>query len=587
MFNARLYRAAMLPAAIAFGLMMFSLEPTPNPLQEASPPEFAGTASARTARQIAAKAPDRTPGSEDDRKVAAEVRDRFEEVEGGSVAVQDFDSSYRGEDVGLQNVILTIPGASDRTILVVAARDSDRTLGAATSASATAELLGLADALASRRHERTIVLASTDGGVEGAEGARKLVDGLPRPGDIEVAIALSQSGVSDPEPPFVLPFGTSPESASSQLLQTARAITSRSFGRRDATPGLWEGLARLAVPAGLGEAAALQGEGVEAIGLSAHGERLIPPSEDANVSSETMQRAGTAALDLVLRLDEAPGEGPTGGPADYVRLGDNLIPGWTIALLALMLILAPLVTAAETWGREQRENWRTRRTIPWALERAFLPLAALLLAYLLALVGLIPDPPFPYDPASYPPGIKGPITLVAMAGAIALAGLLVRPMRTPLDAEAHTLAAAAGLMSGLALVLLWLFNPYLALLLFPAAHVWLLPARAAGPPRAVIVAAVAAASLVGALAAAVTVGSGLDLGLAAPWHLLLMIVDGQIGLGTSLVWCLLLGGLIACVSATAAGRRLTPAAGAGLRGAGTHVGAGALGSIPAAEARHR
>ena len=580
MFNARLYRAALVPAVIAFVVMMFSFEPIPRALSEpVATPEFGGTASARTARKIALSAEDRSAGSVGDRAVAAQVRDAFEAIEGADTSVQDFSSG----GVDLQNVILTIPGASNETIVVLAARDSDRGLGAASSAAATAELIGLARALGTQRHQRTIMLASTDG-AEGALGARELIASLPRPDDIVAAIALSQSGVEDPRPPFVLPWGTGPESADAELVQSARSIASRSFGQHDPSPGTWAGLSRLAFPAGLSEAAPLRGEGIEAIGLSGHGERLIAPEEDQSVSSETMQQAGTAALDLILTLDAARPGAPDAGPSDYVRVGDNLIPGWTISLLALALLVAPIATAAELWGREQRQNWRTRRTIPWALERALLPLAALLLAYGLSLVGLIPDPPYPFDPAAYPPGVKGPIAAAALAGAVIIATLLVRPMRTPLDAQAHTLAAAAGLVTGGALVVMWLLNPYLTLLLFGAANVWMLPARAAGPPRALVVAAVAVASLAGALAAAATVAAELDLGLAAPWQLLLAIVDGQVGLATCLAWTVLIGGLIAAVSATAADRR---GGGGSIRGAGTHIGPGALGSMPAADARRR
>lgn len=578
----------MLPAVIAFVVMMFSFEPIPNSLQEpVATPEFGGTAAARTARQIALRASDRTPGSEGDRTIAATVRDAFEAVEGARVSVQDFSTDYRGDDVDLQNVILTIPGASDETILVLASRDSDRDLGASSSAAATAELMSLARALGTQRHNRTIVLVSTDGGAEGARGAKELVDALPRPENIVAAIALSQSGVEDPEPPFVLPWGTGPESANAQLVQTARQVASRSFGAKDANPGTWAGLARLAVPAGFSEAAPLRGEDIEAIGLSANGERLLPADQDRTVSSDTMQKAGTAALDLILTLDDAPAGEPAGGPSDYVRLGENLIPGWTIALLALTLLIAPIVTAGEAWTREQRENWRTRRTIPWALERALIPGAALLLAYALSLIGLIPDPPFPFDPAAYPAGLKGPVVAALLIAAMVVAGLLVRPMRTPLDSQTHTLAATAGLVTGGALLILWFLNPYLTLLLFPAASVWMLPARAAGPPRWIVVAAVAVVSLAGAIAAAVTVSGQLELGLAAPWYLLLMIADGQVGFGTSVVWCLLLGGLIACVSATSADRRGVQPAGGSLRGAGTHIGPGALGSFPAAEGRRR
>ena len=40
------------------------------------------------------------------------------------------------------------------------------------------------------------------------------------------------------------------------------------------------------------------------------------------------------------------------------------------------------------------------------------------------------------------------VAFAALAGAVAIAALLVRPMRTPLDAEPQTLAAAAGLQGG-------------------------------------------------------------------------------------------------------------------------------------------
>lgn len=587
MFDPRIYRAALLPAVAAFVLMMFSLEPIPNALQQpVSTPEFDGSAAARTARQIVARAPSREPGSEGDRTVAALVRDGFELVEGGEVAVQDFSSTFRGEDVDLQNVVLTIAGDTERTLLITAVRDSAEGLGAASSAAATAELLSLAEALGTQRHERTIVLASTDGGGSGFTGARELVDALPRPDDIEAAIVLSQPGVEIPAPPFVISSGTGPESPSAQLVQTARAIASDKFEQRVSSPGPWDGLSRLAIPAGLGEQAALRGEGIEAIAISGAGERTVAPADDETISSGTLGRAGTVAIDLVLTLDEAE-DALDKGPADYVRLGDNLIPGWTIALLALTLLIPPLLAATDTWLREYRSDWRTRRTMPWALERALLPLASLLLAYGLGIVGLIPDPAFPYDPTAFPAGVRAPIAIIALIAAFSLAGLLIRPMRTPLDSEAHTLAAAGGLMCGGALIGIWALNPYLALLLAPAAHVWLLPARAAGPPRAAIVGGFALLSLGGAIAAFVTVATALDLGLSAPWHLLLMIVGGQIGLGTSLLWCLLIGGLIACVSAGAAQRKPLPSESVALRGAGSHVGPGALGSLPAAESRHR
>ena len=581
MFDPRIYRAALLPALAAFVLLMFSLEPTPGALQEpVSTPDFDSREAARITRSIVNLAPDREPGSEGDRAVADLVRERFAAVEGGELSAQDFDSTYAGSDVELRNVVLTLPGSSEETLLIIAHRDSVDGPDAAGSAAATALLTGIAEDLGGSRHDRTIVLASTDGGDDGAQGARELIDSLPNAESIESAIVISQPGVADPKPPFVVPSGTGPESPSIELVQTARSITSDVFAERDAPPGPWSGLARLAVPVGLGEQAALRDRGVEAIALSAAGERSGANSADAEeASEETLQASGAIALDVVLTLDEAE-RAPVAGPASYIRLGDNLIPGWTISLLALTLLIPPLLAAADTWLRELRRDWRTRRSGFWALERILPPLASLLLAYLLGLIGLVPDPRFPYDPGRFPAGVEAPIAFIALAAAFVLAGLLIRPMRTPLDVEPHALAAAGGILSGLALVGIWLLNPFLALLLSPVAHVWLLPARAAGSPRAAIIAVVGLLTLVPAIAAFLTVAAELELGASAPWHLLLLIVDGQIGFVTCLLWCALLGGLLACISAAGAAPRIAPNAGIPLRGAGSHAGPGALGATP-------
>ncbi len=585
MFDPRIYRAALLPAVAAFVLLMFSFEPIPNPLPPpVSTPTFDGTEAARTARSIVQLAPDRPPGSTGDDAVADLVRERFEAIEGGEVAIQSFDSSYDGEDVTLRNVILTLPGSSQRTILVLAHRDSVDGPGAATSAAATATLLGLADDLGRSRRSKTIVLASTDGGSDGAEGARELIEGLPRPEDVDEAIVISQPGAADPEAPFVISSGTDPESASAQLMQTARGIAAGAFGERDPAPGPWIGLARLAYPIGLGEQAALRRAGTEAIAISAHGERQIPASEDGvdMISPESLDATGSTILDLVLTLDLSAL--PEEGPDDYIRVGDNLVPGWTLSLLALALLIAPVLTAGDTWLREHRNDWRTRRTVWWAAERVLVPLAGLLLAYLLGLIGLIPNPAFPYDPGLYPAGSAAPVAFAAIAAAVILAALLIRPMRTPLDVEPQTLAAAAGLLTGLSIFGIWLINPYLALLLSPAAHVWLLAARRSSPPRASVLAAVTLTSLIPACIAFATVAAQLDLGLAALWQLLLLIDDGQVGLLISVLWCGVLGGLLSGVAAAGADKRTLPPVGptGSIRGAGSHAGPGALGGTPPA-----
>jgi hypothetical protein len=590
MFDPRIYRAALLPAVVALVVLMFSFEPVPNPLPPpVATPTFDGSEAARTARSIVDLAPERTPGSAGDRAVADLVQERFAAIEGGEVSTQSFESTFDGDDVRLENVILTLPGTSDRTILVLAARDAPRGPGATSSASATATLLALADDVGNSRHDRTMIFISTDG-ADGAVGAAELVDALPNAGDVEEAIVVSQPGVPDPRPPFVIGSGAGPDSASAELMATAREIAAAHFEQRDPAPGPWVGLARLAFPAGFGEQVALRDAGLEAIAISAAGERRVVPAADGPeaISSSTLAAAGGTALELILTLDHADSPADA-GPDDYIRFGDNLVPGWTLSLLAVALLLAPLLAAADTWVREHRNDWRTRRTIFWAAERVLIPLAALLLIHLLALIGLIPSPDFPYDPADHAPGIAGPVVFVLLAGAIVLTAVMIRPMRTPLDAEPQTLAAAAGLLIGFSVLGIWLINPYLALLLTPTAHVWLLAARVAGPPRAPTLAIAGLLSLIPALLGFAIFAAELDLGLAAPWHLVLIIADGQLNALESLLWCGVLGGLIAVVSAAGAAAGIEPRRGprGSIRGAGSHAGPGALGSTPPAVRRHR
>ena len=67
-----------------------------------------------------------------------------------------------------------------------------------------------------------------------------------------------------------------------------------------------------------------------------------------------------------------------------------------------------------------------------------------------------------------------------------------------------------------------------------------------------------------------------------------MIADGQTGFLLSLLWCGVIGGLIACVSAAGANAAPLPPIGpsGSIRGAGSHAGPGALGSSPPADRRH-
>ena len=410
MFDPRIYRAALLPAVAASSLMMFSLEPIPSAARGA---RLHARLRRRRARpgppaRSSSSRPSASPGSDGD---ARRRRPRPRALRG--------DRGRRGLHPGLrldlrrrgrrrcENVVLTLPGASDRTILVVAPRDSAAGPGAASSAAATAQLLALAEALGGSRHERTLVLASTAGGSDGAEGARELIDALPRPEDIDAALVISQPGVARSRAALRDRLGNRPRE---RLRRSSSRPPARSppsaFGERDPSPGPWVGLSRLAVPVGLGEQAALRGEGVEAIATQRRRRAPDPASEDATGRrlGGDAAAAGAATLDLILTLDEA--ERAPERRARRLRAPRRQPDPRLDARAAGAHAPAPAAPRRRRHlaARAARRLARRAAPLPWALERALLPLAALLLAYLLGLVGLVPDPPFPYDPGRFPPG---------------------------------------------------------------------------------------------------------------------------------------------------------------------------------------
>lgn len=193
MLDTRLYRAAFVPVIVAVIVLMFSVEPIPVPIRAGVPPaEFDAAAAETGARQVAELAQSREPGSEGDRAAADYVAKRFGRVPAGSVSEQVFSASFDGEDREVRNVVLTLPGETERTVVVVASRDSAGAPGAATSAAATGVMLSLAEQLGDSRHLHTFVFASLAGGVEGAAGARELVAALP-PSAGPMALSRSSS----------------------------------------------------------------------------------------------------------------------------------------------------------------------------------------------------------------------------------------------------------------------------------------------------------------------------------------------------------------------------------------------------------
>jgi hypothetical protein len=542
----RIYREAFAPALLAVVVLLFSLQGRPDPLPPVvASAEFDQDAAAKIDRQIVDAAPVRPPGSDGDLAIADMVEKRFMSVSEGQVAQQRFDGSFEGNDVQLRNLILTLPGESPRSVVVLAARDSASGPGAASSAAATATLLELVDKLRTARHTKTLVFVSTDGGSDGAGGAREFAERFAQRSLIDGAVVLWQPGSATPREPSLLDASDGPQSPSAQLVRTAQQTLTEQTGRRPRLEGMFGELARLALPSGLGEQAVLIAHGIDAVGLSSAGERPLPVADDQpnDLSAATLGGLGRAALILVATLD-ATSAPPEHGPAAYLNLAGDLVPGWALALLALTLLLPAALASLDSLRRAFVRRARVDWALAWSASRALPLFAAALFLYLLAITGIVARPTFPFDPNRFRVG-AGQIVAMAFLAIVILAGYYaIRGWRVPAALPGEVAAPALGLVAAFAVLLAWLANPYLALLLVPVAHVWLFDARRGGTFPWPLALGAIALSLAPAAAAVVHVAGRLDLGSGAPWQLLLMIGDGQFGFLSILALSLLGGSLV-------------------------------------------
>jgi hypothetical protein len=557
LIDLRLYRPALLAALLAAVVTMFSLESVPRPLfSPLAPDAFDGERAAALTRQLARNSPDPRPGSESDAELAEAVATRFTAIEGAEVSEQEYEGSFGGEDVDLRNVIAVLPGQSDRQIAVIAARDTARGSGAVSGTAATAALAEIATGFGGSTHENTLVFVSTDGGSIGGQGVRRFAEDYSEVGLVEAVVVISQPAAATPRRPLLVPWSTDDKSTAAQLAETGAAAIEGEGGLPAGGEGAVGQLLRLAIPAGLGEQAPLIERGIDAIRISSSGERPLGPEEDTleAVSAETLGATGRAALGTLLALDAS--SAIEHGPGTYIEVAGNLLPGWTLSLLALALILPVAITGLDGFVRAVRRRPRAAtRGLAWVVGRALPFLGALVLLRLLALVTLVPSPDFPYDPGRFGVSVWSAVAVLLLAGLVATGLLAGGALRAPPPSIAEGVPPAAVLVGSAAVLGVWLANPYLALLLAPALHLWMLTQVPTGGMRLGPTAALIAAGLLPLLLAVVELAQRFEVGLAVIWQLVLLVADGQIELWISFLGCLLAG----CAVALLASRQIRPA----------------------------
>jgi hypothetical protein len=595
MLNGRLYRAAFLPFFFALAIAAFSLTGHPRSLTSTLAPDaFDGAHASAELASLAAEFPNRRPGSRADASLAARVAHTLEALGGTAgggftVRTRRFAAQTIDGERTLTTVTAQRPGSTELSpIVILAHRDSAARGGAAAELSGTAALLELARVFAARETKRTIVLVSTSGGTGGDAGATDFAAHAQAP--LDAAIVLGDLAGAHARKPFVVPFSDGFGNAPLQLQSTVADAITQETGSASGAPSTLGQLAHLIFPLTVGEQGPLNRAGLPAVLVQVSGERG-PSAADA-VSRERLEGFGRAVLSAVDALDVAPDI--TSTPQTGVLVQRKTFPAWALRLLLATLLLPPLIATADGLARVRRRGESVGRSLPWALACALPFFIGAMFARLLGSSGILgASPASPVAPNALPFDWAAGRAVLAVGLVFVLAWLLwpmflrrlrVRPLP---DSDAAGIAMLIVLLA--VCLAVWAADPFTALLLVPALHLWLLvvsPELRGRPPAALSLVALGLAPL--ALVVAFYAHQlGLDPGQVA-WTAVLLLAGGYVGIPAAILWSLAFG----CAAAAIMLSLRAPAASVGppiddrpeitVRGPISYAGPGSLGGTRSA-----
>jgi hypothetical protein len=595
MLNGRLYRAAFLPFFFALAIAAFSLTGRPRSLTSTLAPDaFDGALATSELNSLASEFPSRRPGEEADQRLAARVAQTIEGLGGAAaggftVRTRRFSAQTIDGERTLTTVTAQRPGSTELSpIVILAHRDSSAPGGASAELSGTAALLELARVFAARETKRTIILVSTSGGTGGDAGAADFI--AHAQGPLDAAIVLGDLAGSHARKPFVVPFSAGFGSAPLQLQSTVADAIAQEGGAASGAPSTVGQLAHLILPFTVGEQGPLNRAGLPTVLVQVSNER--GPSASDPVSRERLEGFGRAVLSAVDALDVAPDVTATAQTGVLVQR--KTFPAWALRLLVATLLLPPLVVTADGLARVRRRGESVGRSLPWAIACALPFFIAAMFARLLGTSGVLGEAPAgPVAPNALPFDWAAGRAVLAVGLVLVLAWLVwpvaLRRLRVPVLPESD--AAGIGMLIVLLLVCVtvWAANPFTALLLLPAVHLWLLvvsPELRGRPPAALALVAIGFLPLVLVIAFyAHQLGLGPGQLL---WTAVLLLAGGYVGVAAAAVWSLAFG----CAAAATMLALRAPAASVGptiddrqritIRGPISYAGPGSLGGTGSA-----
>jgi hypothetical protein len=595
MLNGRLYRAALVPFVLTLGVAAFSLTARPQPLTSTLAPDaFDGAAAFAELQSLAAEVPDRRPGGAGDQKLATRVARTLEGLGGTAgggfqVRTRHFEAETIDGERRLETVIAQRAGSSGSKPIVILAHRDASARGSEAELSGTAALIELARVFAARETQRTIILVSTSGGSGGDGGAADFV--AHEPGPFDAAIVLGDVAGVGERKPFVVPYSDGFGSAPLLLARTVAGAITQEVGVDAGAPSVLEQLAHLAFPFTVGEQGVLNAGGLPSVLVQVSGESG-PPTPQEGVSEERLEGFGRAELSAVDALDVAPDI--SSAPQTGVLISPKTIPEWALRLLVGALLLGPLILAADGLARARRRRLPVARWSLWTLLCAVPFLVAALFAVLLGALGIIgmaPSAPVPPNALTFDGAAARAVAAVLLVFALAwlVWPMLVRRLGLSIRPDSDAAGVAMLLVLLPVGVIVWILNPFAALLLLPALHLWLLivsPELRPRPPSAIALVAIGLLPLV-LLVFLYAHQLGLGPGRVA-WMAVMLLAGGNLGIPAALLWSLVLGcaAAAAMIAVTAGSSTLGPSDDntdeVTIRGPLSYAGPGSLGGTKSA-----
>jgi hypothetical protein len=211
------------------------------------------------------------------------------------------------------------------------------------------------------------------------------------------------------------------------------------------------------------------------------------------------------------------------------------------------LLFGPLLVAVDGLARARRRRLAAGRWMLWTLSCSLPFLACSVFALLLGLLGVLgAAPPTPVPPGALPFGGGAAAALVSVLLVFGLACLQWRALVRRRGWGVRPDPEVAGISMLLVLlgvaILAWALDPFAALLLIPAVHLWLLLAAPELRPRPLVALGLVAVALLPLALLVFFYARQLGLGPGdVAWTGLLLLAGGHVGLGQAILWCVGLG----------------------------------------------